>query len=552
MKNALKRSLLVLGLAMLAIGFTASEKFFEISKNLDIFATLYKEINVYYVDETKPGKLIKDGIDGMLKALDPYTVYYPESQIEDFKFMTTGQYGGIGALIRTSGDYVVISEPYEGFAAHKSGLRAGDCLLEIDGKSAFGKNSSEVSTVLKGQPQTIVSLKVYRPHAEDTITVDLKREEVKVDDVPYYGTAAKNVGYIKLNGFTESASREVKDAFVDLKENKGITSLILDLRGNGGGLLREAVNIVSLFVPKGQEVVYTKGKVKEWDRSHKTINPPLDLTMPLAVLIDGSSASASEIVAGTLQDLDRAVVIGENSFGKGLVQQTKSLTYNAKLKLTVAKYYTPSGRCIQRVDYSKKDRKGKAQEIPDSLIHEFKTKNGRPVFDGAGIRPDIEIEREEMSPVLGGLLSEQLIFEYANYFRNANDSIPPADVFEVSDDRYNQFLAWLEDKEFDYTTSSEEMLESLREAMKTERYYDALQHEIAAIEKGMSHNKEKDLLEFKDQISSVLGNELVSRYHYRKGRIAFSLPSDKNVLKAIELFKNQTAYQHVLTPQDHH
>ena len=540
-------ALLIIGVGGLSLAASSGDQYFQISKNLDIFATLFKELNVYYVDETEPGELMKNGIDAMLKSLDPYTVYYPESQIEDFKFMTTGQYGGIGALIRTVDDYVIIAEPYKGFPAYKAGLRAGDKILEVDGKSAKGKNSSEISKVLKGQPNSELELKIERPGVQEPFDVNLTRMEVKIEDVPYYGVVGSNTGYIKLTSFTETASKEVKEAFKELKDNENIESLVLDLRGNGGGLLREAVNIVNIFVEKGQEVVYTKGKVSDWDRSHRTINNPVDLEIPLVVLIDENSASASEIVAGTLQDLDRAVIVGQRSFGKGLVQQTKSLSYNSKLKLTVAKYYTPSGRCIQKLDYANKDEEGNATEIPDSLITEYKTENGRPVFDGDGIRPDIEVELEKGSPVLGSLLSNNLIFDYATHFRNTMDSIPDPQGFQFSDNYYGEFTTWLQDKEYDYTTRTEQLLEKLEKATKKERYYEHLNDEFENFKAEIAHNKQEDLMTFKDQISEVVGNEVVSRFYYQKGRIQYNLQFDNELDTALSVFTDANRYNGILS-----
>ncbi|MAX79239.1 MAG: peptidase S41 [Crocinitomicaceae bacterium] len=536
-------TVLVSGVVVLS---ASSDQYFQISKNLDIFATLFKELNVYYVDDTEPGELMKVGIDAMLESLDPYTVYYPESQIEDFRFMTTGQYGGIGALIRKVDDYVIITEPYEGFPAYKAGLRAGDQILEVDGKTAEGKSSGEISKVLKGQPNSELKLKIQRPGVDEPFEVTLTRMEVKINDVPYYGVVGENTGYIKLTSFTETASKEVKEAFGELKDDHQIESLILDLRGNGGGLLREAVNIVNIFVKKGQEVVFTKGKVSQWDHSHRTINSPMDLEIPLVVLVNESSASASEIVAGTLQDIDRAVIIGQNSFGKGLVQQTKPLSYNSKLKLTVAKYYTPSGRCIQRIDYSHKDDDGIALEVPDSLITEYKTKNGRPVYDGAGIRPDIEVEIEKASPILASLLSNNYIFEYATAFRMQHDSISKPSSFQLNDDEYTSFQQWLSDKEYDYTTTTEQLLERLEKATKKERYYEHLTDEFSNFREEIKHNKEKDLVTFKDQVAEVLGNEIVSRYYYSKGRIQYNLQFDRELEKALETFNQMDEYKSIL------
>lgn len=537
----------VLLIAASALRFTAtSEDYFDISKNLDIFTTLYKELNVYYVDDTKPGELMKTGIDAMLESLDPYTVYYPESEIEDFRFMTTGQYGGIGALIRKRGDYVVISEPYENMPAQKAGVLAGDKILKVDGKDAKGKNSSEMSQILRGQPNTTLVLTVERPGEENPLDIEITREKVKINDVPFYGEVSPGVGYIKLTGFTETASKEVKDAFTALKTENNISSLVLDLRGNGGGLLREAVNIVNLFVPKGQEVVFTKGKVKDWDKSHRTMNAPMDLEIPLVVLIDRGSASASEIVAGTLQDLDRAVVVGENSFGKGLVQQTRNLSYNTKLKVTVAKYYTPSGRCIQRLDYSHKNEDGRAEEIPDSLRTEYKTKNGRKVLDGAGIEPDKHVEDEEVGLITATLMQKSLIFDYATEYARNHESIAAPEDFKLTEKEYEEFKAWLSEQEYEYTTRAERMLKKLEEATEDEKYADAIADEFKALEKAMHKSKEKDVETYKEQILVLLENEIISRYYFQEGRIRNTLADDRDLNAGIEILKDAATYNGVL------
>ena len=537
----------IVGIAAGSFVFSAyNDDGFEVSKNLDIFATLYKELNIFYVDDTRPGELMKTGIDAMLESLDPYTVYYPESQIEDFRFMTTGQYGGIGSLIRKSGDYVVIAEPYEGFPAQKAGLMAGDKILEIEGESAIGKSSSDMSNILKGQPRTELKMKVQRPGVDEPVDVSIVREEIKIDDVPYYGLVSDKVGYIKLTGFTETASKEVKEAFQALKAEHNIESLILDLRGNGGGLLREAVNIVNIFTPKGQEVVFTKGKVADWDRSHKTINNPVDLEIPLAVLIDGRSASASEIVSGTIQDLDRGIIVGQNSFGKGLVQQTRNLSFNTKLKVTVAKYYTPSGRCIQRLDYSHKDDDGHAIEVPDSLRTAYKTKGGREVLDGAGIEPDVTVELEKYSPIIGSLIAKSLMFDYATEYRVKNETITDADKFRLTDAEYDEFIHWLSDKDYEYTTQSEKILAKLEKAAKRDKYYEELKGQFDQFEKTVGDKKSNDLMNHKDQIKEYLEGEIVSRYHYQTGRIEYALPIDEDVSKAVELLNDKGAYKSIL------
>lgn len=547
-KTKLKKWIIASSVALgglLSFGF--ADSYFEVSKNLDIFATLFRELNIYYVDDTKPGELMKKGIDAMLESLDPYTNYIPESEIEDYRYMTTGQYGGIGSLIQQKGDYVMISEPYEGFAAYKADLRAGDLILEVDGVSAKGKKTDDLSKILKGQPGTSVKVLIQREGEAKPIEKTIVREEIVVKNVSYYGVLQNNIGYIKLTGFTENAARQVKDALVEMKEKNGITSLILDMRGNPGGLLREAVDIVNIFVDKGQEVVSTKGKVKDWDRSHKALNLPADLQIPIAVLVDRGSASASEIVSGAIQDLDRGVVIGQRTFGKGLVQQTRPLTYNAQLKVTVAKYYIPSGRCIQALDYSHRNEDGSVDKVPDSLISVFSTKNGRLVYDGGGIEPDIKVEPEDYANISKVLVTKQHIFDYVTKYRIGHPSIQGFKEFSLNDEEYSNFIAYLDGKDYNYDSGSEKKLDELAEAAKDEKYFDDIKAEYDALRNKVMHNKKEDLSTFKPEIKQLLEEEIASRYGFQKGRLEASFKADREMKEAINILSSPDKYKSILT-----
>ncbi len=504
-------------------------------------------MNLYYVDETQPGDLMKTGIDAMLESLDPYTNYITESNIEDYRFMTTGQYGGIGSLIRSIDGDVYISEPYENSPAQKSGLRAGDKILMIDGTDIRDKDQEEISSLLKGQSGT--GLKVTYERFGMINDVEITREEIKIPDVPYYGMLDAEVGYISLNSFTQTASKEVREAFLELRDKQGMKKLIFDLRGNGGGLLREAINIVNFFVPKGQEVVRTKGKISEWDRTHVALNEPLDLEMPLVILVDQGSASASEIVSGSIQDLDRGVVVGNTTFGKGLVQQTKDLQYNSKLKLTVAKYYIPSGRCIQKLDYSHKTEDGKVEEVPDSLLKKFETKGGRVVMDGRGIEPDVKVDNGEIPHVVISLLTENLFFKYANDYAKDRETIADAADFELTDAEYSDFVNYLEGKNYSYTTDTEKEFEKLVTVAKDEKYYGITEEAFKQMEAAISSKKNNDLEIFRGDIEPILENEIVSRYYYQKGRIQNSLAEDPAIDSAMTIFANTEKYSQILTPQ---
>ena len=522
----------------------SGDNYFEIAKNLDIFTTLYKELNTFYVDETNPGDLMKKGIDEMLKSLDPFTNYIPESEIEDFRFQTTGQYGGIGAMITKTEDYVVISEPYENFPAQKAGLMAGDKILEINGVSAKGKTTEEVSKVLKGQPNTSVTILIERPHVAKPFEVSFDREQVSVASVPYSEYIQEGIAYIRLSSFTKDCANDLKNAIIELKKEQDLKGLILDLRSNPGGLLNESVDIVNLFVEKGQEIVSTKGKIKSWDKSYVANNTPLDTKVPLVVLINSSSASASEIVSGSIQDLDRGIVIGQRSYGKGLVQQTRQLSYNSQLKLTVAKYYIPSGRCIQTLDYSHRNEDGSVGKVPDSLMTSFKTKNGREVKDGGGILPDIVTDPGKYGMIIASLLTERLFFDYATDFRFAHDSISSNFIFSDAD--FLNFTTYLTDKKYTYKTETETALEELKKEAEEEEYFSALSKEYDVLVAKMQENKDDDLQKSKDDIKEILTGEIMSRYYYQKGRIKSGLNFDIEVKKAIEILQDKETYARIL------
>lgn len=534
--------------ALLGLAYTPD--YFEISKNLDIFNAVYRELNVAYVDGTKPGQLMKIGIDAMLNSLDPYTVYYTENDIEDFRFMTTGEYGGIGATVNDINDKIIIAEPYEGFAAYKAGLRAGDQIVGVNGINVEGRRSDQISNLLKGQAGTPIRLRVLKVGQTTPVDISMNREEIKAKAVPYAAILPDGkTGYIRLVSFTENCGNEVKAALLDLK-SKNCSSLVLDLRGNPGGLLHEAVNVVNLFVDRGQEIVFTKGKITEWDKSYLTVNAPVDTQIPLAVLVDESSASASEIVSGALQDLDRAIVVGRRTFGKGLVQQTKDLVYNAKIKVTVAKYYIPSGRCVQALDYSNKDEDGRVEKVPDSLITAFKTRNGRIVYDGAGVVPDIQTAEEHFENILVALISKYHIFNYATQYVAKHPQIASARDFRLSDAEYSDFLDFLKDKDYSYKTKSEVELSDLKKNAEEEGYFSDIKNEYDALVSKMATNKKDDISRHKPAIKKYLEEEIVSRYYFQTGRIEAALGSDADLAEATRLLMDANKIRILLTTSE--
>ncbi len=519
-----------------------SGKYFEIAKNIELFANIYKEINTYYVDDLDPAKTMRIGIDAMLNHLDPYTNYISESEIEGFRYITEGKYNGIGATVQKINDYPVITEIYENCPAFKAGLKTADILVSVDGQSAKGKEADELYDIMKGAPGTEMEISVRRPGESKELKIKLKRDEVDVPNVPYSGMVSDEIGYVILTTFTRDAGPNIQAAFAELKtKNPAMKGIILDLRGNGGGLLNEAVNLVNIFTPKGEVVVSTRGKVEDWDRSFKTSNTPTDEKMPLVVLIDKGSASASEIVSGSLQDFDRGVLMGQRSYGKGLVQNIKDIGYNSKVKLTTSKYYIPSGRCIQGVTY----KDGKPVNIPDSLRTAFKTKNGRKVLDGGGVTPDVYIDSETKSMVVKSLVEKFYIFDYVTDFSLKNKTISVVKDFHFT--QFEEFVKYLETRNYFGETESDKLLNDLREKAKKEKYFDAIAADLKAAESKLTTEKKAEILSHKKEITDLIEKEISSRYYYEKGKIQMGLRNDKEIDEAIKLLKDIPRYQKILS-----
>ena len=530
----------------------STDSLFEISKNLDIFATLFKELNSYYVDPIEPGKLVKTGIDAMLEDLDPFTNYITESDIEEYEFQTTGKYGGIGATMRKKGDDIYIGDIYENSPAFKAGIQSGDMLISIEGNQVKGKTIEDISILLKGSPGTQVAVNVKDAYTGIESQKTIVRGEIEVSSVPFAGFVGKdkNIVYIKLTQFTFGCGRQIRNLLDSFKKVKpDLKGVVLDVRNNPGGLLDEAVNVCNVFMDRGQLIVSTKGKLPEWDKDYKTALNPLDSKIPLTVLINHSSASASEIVAGTAQDLDRGVTIGERSYGKGLVQITRPLGYNARLKLTTAKYYTPSGRCIQAIDYSNRNADGSVGKIPDSLKKAYITKGGRKVLSGGGVEPDVPLAPEQLSKLGIILYSKSFLFDYATQYVKQNKTIAPAGAFSLSDAEFNNFAKWLEGKEYSYQSETEVSLDSLKAIATREKYFDAIKNEFSSLQTKVAHDKAQDIQKHKAEIKKLLENEIVSRYYYLRGRIENSLASDNDLNKAIELIEQPAKYQALLQPK---
>ena len=544
---------LLAGLALSTLGLVSfraasdNERYFEIAKNLDIFATLFKEVNTYYVDEITPAKLVKTGIDAMLRSLDPYTNYIPEDDIEDFRTMTTGQYGGIGASVVKRNGKTVVQSAHEGYPAQKAGLLPGDEILNINGVIVDKKTNSDISKLLKGQANSVVKLMVTRYGQEKPVEINITRDKIQVDNVPYTGMISGDVGYFQLGGFTVDAGKEVRAAITKLKE-QGAKKIVFDIRDNPGGLLNEAVNISNLFIDKGLDVVSTKGKVIEWNKTYKALDMPLDTQIPIAIITSNRSASASEIVSGVLQDYDRAVLVGERTFGKGLVQATRPLSYNSQLKVTTAKYYIPSGRCIQEIDYAHRAEDGTLGKFPDSLRTAFKTTAGRTVYDGGGVAPDVEVQDREIADITRILLQKSYLFDYATRYRSEHPTIVAARMFKLPEADYQKFVVYLQGKNISYSTDAEKALTDLSKKVKEEKHYDDVKLELETIRRKVTMNKANDLQRFKPEIKELLEQEIVSRYYFEKGRTEAGFDDDPNIIAAVAVLNDPNRYAALLKP----
>lgn len=540
-----RKQVVVAFIAISSIGLFAFEEsnLFEISKNIDIFITLFRELNANYVDEVKAEKIIHKGIDAMLESLDPYTEFIAETDIEDYKLShVSNEYAGIGALVQQQDGKVVIAEPYFGYPAQKADLRAGDIVLKIDDKDIYTKKVDDVTSLLKGARNTSVKITVQRKGEALPLTKTLTRQEIRIKNVSYYGTIGDGIGYIRLDKFLDNCSAEVKQALISLKEKQKIKAVVIDLRGNGGGILQEAVKIVNLFVPKGTLIVSQKGKIKANNAEYFATVSPIDTKIPLAVLVDNGSASASEIVAGAIQDTDRGIIIGERTFGKGLVQQTLSLSYNSLMKVTIAKYYTPSGRCIQSLDYTHRNDDGSVVKVADSLITEFKTKNNRSIYDGSGIYPDIATTSPTFHLVSFQLMQKYLVFNYATEFRAKNNEISSAKTFSLSDQQYNEFVTFVDQAKFDYTTKSEERLAELEKVSKKEKYYANVSADYEKLKAKLAAKKKADLLTFKSEIKELIESEIACRYYYQDGRVEASFKYDDDIKQALNILQSPVDY----------
>jgi len=545
-----RRNGIIVAIVLITVAFfsfkSGDDRNFQIAKNLDIFNSIVKELDMFYVDTIDPNKTIREGIDNMLYSLDPYTVYYPENDQDELEMMVKGSYGGIGSLIRYNpkSKYTVIAEPYEGMPAAESGLKAGDLLLEIDGKDL--KGNSDVSTLLRGQVGTSFKLKVQRPGVKEPLEFNIVRRSIQMPTIPYYGVMDSQVGYINLSSFSGNPSKDFKKAFLDLKK-QGITSLVIDLRNNGGGLLDQAVEIVNMFVPRGKTIVTTKGKIKQASNTYKTLREPLDTDIPIAVLVNSGTASSSEILSGSLQDLDRAVIVGNRTYGKGLVQVPRSLPYGGNLKITTSKYYIPSGRCVQAIDYAHRNEDGSVARIPDSLTTVFHTAAGREVRDGGGVSPDIEVKQERLPNILFYLVRDNLIFDYATDYCLKHPAIASAKEFELTDADYEEFKNKVKGADFKYDQQSEKILNTLKEAAEFEGYMKDASDEFKTLENKLKHNLDRDLDYFSKDIKKMIAEEIIKRYYYQEGAIIQQLKDDKDLDEAVKVLTNPERYQQILS-----
>ncbi len=551
MKKKAKRiiaagALIILLLPAMIVLSSYGSRNFEITRNLDIFTTLFRELVVNYVEDVNASEMMKSGIDGMLNTLDPYTTFIPESEIEDVRFMTTGQYGGIGAAIQRRGEYVMIAEPHPGFPAQKAGLLPGDIILEINGQSVKGRHEDQVRNLLMGQPGTTLTLLIERYGEDSPLMKSLTREVVKIDNIPYSGMLNEHTAYIRLTGFTQHAGREVREAFKQLSSEYQVQNLILDLRGNGGGLMHEAVNIANLFLDKGQLIVNTRGRIEDRSTTHRTLNEPMDTEIPLVILIDPGTASASEIVAGAIQDYDRGVIVGQRSFGKGLVQNVVPLSYNTQLKVTVAQYYIPSGRSLQAINYAQRREDGSVAMIPDSLKVAHTTRGGRTVYDGGGIDPDIVVDISDFGMVTRALIRDYMIFDFATRYSRQHEQIPSPDEFRLTDQIYEDFVHFVAERDFNYITESERLLNELRRVSRSESYYEAIKPEFDQLAENFRKEKEQDLYTFRNEIERFLREEIVARYHSQRGRIISSLSDDPDIRHALQVLSDEQMYRSIL------
>ncbi|GAA5041137.1 peptidase S41 [Marivirga lumbricoides] len=534
-------------ISLVSFKLKVSDRYFEIIKNLDIFTTLYKELNTYYVDEINPTDLMEIGIEAMLESLDPYTNFIPENRIEDYRIMSTGQYGGIGTAMGKFNGRNVVLMAFEGSPADKAGIKIGDEIIAIDQVDITELDTEEINTLLKGQIGTSLQIKVKRYSQNKPLTFTVKRDRINIESVPYYGLIDKDIAYIRLTEFSSGAGADVRSALIELRD-KGAKKVILDLRGNGGGLLNESIDVSNVFIPKGYEVVSTKGKIEEWNKSYKSEKNPVDISIPLVVLINGTSASASEIVSGVMQDYDRGVLIGQRSFGKGLVQATRPLSYNSQLKLTTAKYYTPSGRCIQAIDYSHRNDDGTIGKIPDSLKNEFTTKAGRKVYDGGGVTPDVELEEEGFAPITIELIRNGYIFDFATaYYYKNQENVPDPNTFEISDNLYSEFSEWIKGKDYAYTSDTEKLIAKLKEQSKDDKFHQFISEELTQLENEIQSHKSDEIKIFENEIKLALKDEIISRFHKRQGMIEASFESDVEVAKAKEILNDAQKYKDLLS-----